>query len=415
VLAARVPDAKGAVDDLVVRGGGDPVLNSEDWWRLAADLHRSGLRRVRGDVLVDDSAFDHEFWRPSWGHISARAYHAPIGALTANYGAFFVRVSPAARSGGSVRVEIDPPVGYLKVVNRAVTGSSRSTPSLVVERGKDEGGREVVAVRGVVRAGDEPDLFPRSVKDPALYAGAVLAMQLEANGIAVDGRVRRVAESAEGAELLRFRGRPLSRIVQLFMKYSNNAIAESLVKAMGRGQEGSRPGSWSEGLAEMRRRLERLGLPLDDLVFVDGSGLSPRDRVSPRLLVAALRVGRRSFGFGPEFVAAFPIAARDGTLEKRASGSLGHVRAKTGLLSDQRVTSLSGFAALPTGETALFSILVNGYHGDSQTAMKALDEWLAQLVRSSGSGGDVASKSPASGRAEEMNQDRRAPSRSRAP
>ena len=66
ILTDRAPNASGTVGRLAVLGGGDPVLNSEDWWRLAADLRRRGLRRVEGDLLVDDSLFDREYWHPQW-------------------------------------------------------------------------------------------------------------------------------------------------------------------------------------------------------------------------------------------------------------------------------------------------------------------------------------------------------------
>ena len=61
IRAAGPVDANGRVGDIAVEGGGDPVLNSEDWWRLAADLRRAGLARIEGDLIVDDSAFDREY------------------------------------------------------------------------------------------------------------------------------------------------------------------------------------------------------------------------------------------------------------------------------------------------------------------------------------------------------------------
>jgi len=382
VRAERAPDAQGAIDQLVVEGSGDPVLNSEDWWRLAADLRRKGLRHVRGDLRVDDSAFDAEFGHPDWGKLSSRAYHAPVGALTANYGAYFVSVTPGARADDPVRVEVDPPIAYLEVSNRATTGGAHARQSLSVARGTPSAKGERVLVSGVVRAGDDADVFPRSVSDPGLYAGAVFKMQLEANGIRVDGEVVRGACSACGHELLRFKGRPLSQVVQLFMKYSNNAIAESLLKAIGARSSGGQ-GSWQSGLAAIRQRLVDLGLPAEGIHMVDGSGLSPRNRLSPRVLVEALMLASGSFDMGPELMAALPIAARDGTLEKRAGGSADRARAKTGLLSDQRVTALSGFARMANDDQIAFSILVNGYRGGSRDAMRAVDGWLEALVHGS--------------------------------
>lgn len=376
ILADAEPGPGGAVERLYVRGGGDPALTSEELWRLAADLRRLGLSRVRDGIVLDASHFDDERWHPSWGSVSARAYHAPVSALSANYGAFAVRTVAGAAPGDPLQVALDPPVPFLRLANRARTGPARGRPSLSVER-RAAGAFEQVIVSGEMRAGSEPKVHHRSVLDPVAYAGAVLRMQLEANGIAVQGATRRGLVPAGTVSLLPFEGKPLAEIVRLFLKYSNNVIAESLVKAMG-ARADSAPGSWRAGIAAMRRELEGLGLAVDRLSFVDGSGLSYANRVPPRGLVEALLVGGRSFRFGPEFVAALPIAAADGTLEDRADGAAHGVRAKTGLLT--RVTGLSGYARLSEGHVAVFSILANGYRGGAEAALDGVDAFVAELV-----------------------------------
>jgi D-alanyl-D-alanine carboxypeptidase/D-alanyl-D-alanine-endopeptidase (penicillin-binding protein 4) len=77
-------------------------------------------------------------------------------------------------------------------------------------------------------------------------------------------------------------------------------------------------------------------------------------------------------------VAALPIGASDGTLEKRAKMAGAGVRAKTGLLT--RVTGLSGYARLGDGRVAAFSILANGYRGSAEAAMSGIDRFAAALV-----------------------------------
>lgn len=379
IMADRAPDSGGAIGQLEIIGGGDPVMNSEDWWRLAADLHRAGLRRIEGDILVDDSLFDAKYWHPGWSGISARAYHAPVSALTANYGAFFIAVEPGSAAGDPVAVSIDPSIPYLRVVNRAKTGGPRSPSSLTVDPSRTAENVEVVDVAGQLQAGDARDVFPRSVNDAALYAGSVFAMQLEAVGIEIGGSVKRASKRLP-VEIAKHEGRPLAEIVRLFMKYSNNSIAESLVKSLAVAS-GSVPGSWPAGMAALEGELGRLGLLTPGAVLVDGSGLSPQDRVSARMLVDALRIGSDSFRFGPEFLSALPIAHRDGTLERRATASAERIRAKTGLLSDQRVTTLSGLAELADGELAVFSILLNAHPGGSSAAMDAVDRLAAELTR----------------------------------
>ncbi len=376
VFAPARPDAEGAVAELAIRGGGDPALTSEEVWRLAADLRRLGLRRVRGGLRLDASAFDTQRWNPSWGPVSARAYHAPVGALGVNYGAYAVTATPGASPGDPVHVEVDPPIAYFPLVSRARTGPRRAAPALEIDRAHGEG-VETVIVSGTLPAGSEPRTAYRSVLDPLGYAAALFRMQLEANGIVVEGGVRRGMIPPDARRLLAFEGRPLAEIVRLFMKHSNNAIAEGLLKALA-ARGGAHPATWEQGLAVVRRELSGLGVPVDGATLVDGSGLSTENRVPPRVFVAALRIADGSFRFGPEFVAALPNGAVDGTLEKRAEGAGDAVRAKTGLLT--RVTGLSGYARLADGRVAVFSILANGYRGSAAAAMNGIDRFVAELV-----------------------------------
>jgi len=393
IWANARPNADGLVDSLLVEGGGDPATNSEDWWRLASDLRHEGLRGVRGDLRVDDSHFDGPGWHPSWGRISARAYHAPVGALTANYGGFRVAVGPAKSVGLPAEVAVDPPVEYLRVRNRATTAKRGTRPRLSVDRapGREREGPadEVVVVDGIARVGDEIDTIYRSITDPGLYAGALFAYQLEANGIFVDGDVRRAPlANEEGWVLLHEHdsGRRLAEIVSLCMKYSNNSIAEALLKNLGAwdgvdaASEPARQGDWPGGVRALRAELSRLGIELGDANLVDGSGLSTQNRLSPRILVSALEVGRRNFGIGPEFMASMPIAERDGTLEKRLKGRAGRIRAKTGLLADAKVTSLSGYAERADGETLVFSIVVNGFARGGGAAIESVDRLAGALL-----------------------------------
>lgn len=393
IWAPEAIDGEGDVAALLIEGGGDPTLGSEDWWRLAADLRTAGLRGVRGDLRIEDDLFDGPSWHPSWGDVSARAYHAPIGALNANLGAFVVSVWPRADAGSAARVAVDPPVDYLRLRNLARTASRRAQPDLAVDRlagATDEGiAEEIVRVEGSVRKGDPGDLIARSVLDPGLYAGSLLLHQLRANGIAVEGIVRRAPRGEESfTPVLERPGRSLAEIVRVCLKQSSNAVAETLVKNLGAwdgpspGARPSQKGDWTGGIRAMRGELARLGVDLDRAHLVDGSGLSLQNRLSPRMLVHALRIARDSFRFGPEFVAALPIAHRDGTLERRLEQAEGRIRAKTGLLSDAGVTALSGYVDRPDGETLIFSILVNGKGGGGEAGMEAVDRIAEALLES---------------------------------
>jgi D-alanyl-D-alanine carboxypeptidase/D-alanyl-D-alanine-endopeptidase (penicillin-binding protein 4) len=304
-----------------------------------------------------------------------------VSPLAANFGAFRVRVAPGGAPGAPVSAWIDPPVPYLVLVNGARTGKPRAKSTFSIER-ELAAGEERIRLDGVLPAGTPPDDFWRSVSDPLHYAAAVARLQLAANGIRVEGGVRRGAAAPGASLLLAFEGLPLHDIASLFLKYSNNFIAECLLKWLALGPApapGAAPASWAAGVEALRARLGALGVPLGEATIVDGSGLSRTNRISARVLVEALRRGEAAFDAGPELLAGLPLAGLDGTLERRAAGARGQVRAKTGSL--EGVTSLAGFARTEQGRDLVFAVIVNApKHGDA-AASAALDALAAALVR----------------------------------
>ncbi len=364
--------ASGAVAALCVIGSGDPLLTSEQWWRLAADLRARGLKRVTGDLILDASAFDGVRHHPSWGAVTSRAYFGPVSALGANYGAFEVWVSSESGTGEAPAVRVDPPLSYFRVANRAqvVAGSSR----LRVERALAAPG-ETVSVSGQLSRRAQARRFARSVADPVGYAGAVFLEQLRGHGIRVDGQAREGAADCE-APLYEFEGPSVATAVRRFLKWSNNAIGETLLKAMGADAHGV-PGTWEKGVRAARAELVGRGIDLGKTVWVDGSGLSRENRVSPRTLVGALRAARTSFTWGSEFISGLPIGGSDGTLKDRAKSVGEALRAKTGLLNG--VSGLSGYVETRDGDLLVFSAMVNRAGPDATAVMRALDRFALAL------------------------------------
>lgn len=370
----RGPDASGRAGTLFVEAGGDPALTSEELFRLAADLRLRGLRRVEGGIVVDASIFDRVYWLPDWQPVGARAYHAPVAGFTVNYGAFAVRVEPGASPGQPARVAVDPPIPFFRVVGRVLTGARGTAPAVSVDRIATPG-RQELRVGGRIPAGGEAEVIYRSVADPVAYAAALLRFELEAVGVRVDGPVREGAVPPGARLLLAFDGPPLRTVVERLLKYSNNQIAEALLKHLGRGEG---PGTTEAGLRVLRELLPGIGVPLKGAVLADGSGLSRRNRVSPRTLVSALRVARESFAFGPELRAALPIGGTDGTLERRALRAGPRLRAKTGLLDG--VTALAGYARPPGAGERVFALLVNGSEGVEAAGRDVADAFAAELA-----------------------------------
>jgi D-alanyl-D-alanine carboxypeptidase/D-alanyl-D-alanine-endopeptidase (penicillin-binding protein 4) len=374
--AAAKPDEAGRIGDLFVVGGGDPSLTSEQWWRLAAELRAIGVTAVDGDLVLDDRAFDAEYWHPGWGPISGRAYHAPVSALTANYSAFRTIVAPGDAVGAQLRVSLDPPVERFDLEVRGSTGAPRKRSTLQVGRRATPEG-EVVTVGGRLPIGAGRHDVYRSVTDPTAYAGGVFRMQLESVGIPVAGTVRRAQGPPPVRLILAHEGKPLQDVTVLFLKNSNNFIGENLVKSLGRrASGGTQPGSWTNGAEALASALRASGIDLGSAVLEDGSGLSRGNRVTARLLVDVLRTADRSFGVGPELLAGLPVSGRDGTLRNRARRVKGRVRAKTGTLNG--VSALAGFARTEAGRDLAFAILVNDSRGGARSGIDLVITALVQ-------------------------------------
>ena len=43
--------------DLILQGGGDPYITLERWWSFVQALRAKGLRSIRGDIVIDNTAF----------------------------------------------------------------------------------------------------------------------------------------------------------------------------------------------------------------------------------------------------------------------------------------------------------------------------------------------------------------------
>lgn len=387
---------KPAVETLYVRGKGDPTMTSERLWVLAGDLAHLGLRRV-GALVVDEGYFDGERRGPGFDQEDGdHAYLAPAGALALNHDAIEIHVAPGDRPGARARVEVEPASDYFTLDDRAVTVRSRAVRRIVADTVPD-GAREKVVVQGRIPAGAREVVFWRKIDAPATYFGQTLRRYLALHGVRV-GQVRTGTVPPDARLVQVAESDALAEVVRQLMKTSNNFMAEQLLKTLGAEVKGV-PGSWPKGVAAVEDFLAEAGIPRGAYVMRNGSGLNDTNRFSARQTVTLLRAMWSRFPLMPEFVAALPVAGRDGTIRWRMEGTdaVGHLRAKTGTL--EGVTSLSGYVETADAEKLAFAIFVNDYAGRSTPVVRAVDAIGGALAAIGGSEADVsaavASASPA--------------------
>lgn len=373
-------DSQGVLHgDLILQGSGDPTLLLKDIEAMAEAVEKVGIRRIDGYLLYDESAFDGIRRGWDWAWDDEPYYYSPcLSAICVERNAVTVFVSPGEKVGDPPRVRFSPPTEYLLVRNEATTSPAGSTSTIYVTR---EHARNIAIVRGQIPIDARPDSARQalSVEEPPRYAMWLLREALEKRGITTRYRTSLPDRVPEGARLIHTHtSPPLSEILPLLNKPSDNLIAECLMRTL--GAVAHREGSAEAGERVMLEFLKQAGLDLSALNIVDGSGLSRRNQVSARNLVTLLGY-MASHPQAKVFIESLPIAGVDGTLRNRMvnTPAQGKIRAKTGSLG--RVSTLSGYLTTEGGEELVFAILMNNYNGSAAVARSVQDAILLRLVQ----------------------------------
>jgi len=368
-----------SVTKLVLRGQGDPSLTTRDLWEMVQDLKDKGIRRIEGDIWVDQHFFDESFVPPAFDQQPNEwaAFRAPVSALAVNENTLTMTVRPTV-ADAPASVSFDPP-GFVDVDGVVKTAAEGHPESVRLELSPN-GSRMTARVGGFISEKDRAVSFTRRVDDPTLLAGYATKALLLASGIAVGGEVKQGGAEVK-ALLVMHRSRPLSTLLYELGKASDNFYAEMVLKTLGAERQ-ARPGKSSDGADVVVRYLRDLEAFDEGTVIKNGSGLYDANRVTALSTVKLLRAAYRDPTISTEYVAQLSIGGVDGTLHKRFRELRDKrvLRAKTGTL--EATVALSGYVLAPPGKTALaFSILVNDVAGKVTGARTAVDKCVDAIVR----------------------------------
>jgi D-alanyl-D-alanine carboxypeptidase/D-alanyl-D-alanine-endopeptidase (penicillin-binding protein 4) len=366
--------------NLYLRGVGDPSLTPRFWHDvqptdvLAKQIAAAGIKRVRGDIVGDASAFDDQLVPAGWkSTYLGAAYAARVSALSLAENLVWVVVKP---NGRSASVTLEPATTTLAVEStvRLVGGSGGRISAVRRSDG-------TIAVRGTIGSRSGPLKYSLVVDNPPLFAAGALRASLRAAGVAVDGATRLGTTPAGATEVAAVGSPPLGQIIGEMDRESINMFAELLYKAT--GQAATRQvGSAASALATLRDFMsQKVGAQPSTVDATDGSGLSQLDRVTPRSMVQLLGYAHEA-EWGPAFHASLPVEGESGTLRHRARGTpaRGNLHAKTG--TTNTVAALGGYVTARNGEVLAFSLIYNGTdRGNAMAAMDRIGATMAEFVR----------------------------------
>lgn len=383
ILRDGVVEADGTLrGSLFLRGGGDPSLSPRympggpdaPMRVLARMVADAGIKRVSGDVVGDDSAFDGKRIPDGWlSRYLHDSYASRVSPLSLNENLLNVVIAPGT-SGGAGVVSLQPATLAYKVVNNTRTVAGSRTARLVVSRTSDG----TIVTKGTIGSKAGPRTYQVVVDDPAIFTAGAFRRALEHEGITVDGDLRLGVAPVAASRVGFFRSPPLWTLANDMNRESVNHIAELLFRDAARPGAPDGVGSAERANGLLRDFLsQKVGVRPEAVSAADGSGLSSLNRITPRALVQLLGYAHRA-PWGTEFHQSLPVAGRTDMLRRRmtATPAQGNLHAKTGTTSE--VIALGGYVHAQNGELLAFSFLYNGT--DRWNARQTIDAMGATLA-----------------------------------
>jgi D-alanyl-D-alanine carboxypeptidase/D-alanyl-D-alanine-endopeptidase (penicillin-binding protein 4) len=371
-LMSNAPLKNGVLEgDLWLRGSGDPQLVIEGLWLLVQRLRGVGVREIRGNLMLDRSAFEAAQHDPAaFDGEALRPYNAGPDALLLNYKAVSFHFI-ADHENKLARVYALPALAGLDTP-ATVRGTEGACNDWRARLGGDFTDPLRPTFRGAYPLSCGDKVWHVSMLDTGQYAEAIFRSLWASNGGVWRGRVREGYVPTDARLLAQHESRPLAELIRDINKYSNNVMARQLFLTLG-GDASRRFANKERAQRAVGDWLASKGIDRREFVLENGAGLSRVERLTPAALARLLQSAFAS-PLMPEFVSSLPILGVDGTMRRR-SGATGSAHIKTGLLADTR--AIAGYVLSASGKRYVVVAFINHPNASAgQPALDALLNWV---------------------------------------
>ncbi len=349
--------------DLIARFTGDPTLKRQNIRNMVTELKKSGVQQIKGNILIDTSAFASHDKAPGWPwNDMTQCFSAPPSAAIIDRNCFSVSLYSAQQQNepAFVRIASYYPVTVFSQVRTLPRGSAEGR---YCELDVVVGDLNRYTLTGCLSQRSDPLPLAFAIQDGAGYAGAIIRDELKQANISYSGTTLRQTQVTEpGTVIASTQSPPLHDLLRIMLKKSDNMIADTVFRTIGRQFYGV-PGTWRAGSDAVRQLLrQKAGVDLGNTIVADGSGLSRHNLISPATMMQVLQYIAANDS-QLNFISMLPLAGHDGSLQYRAgldqAGVNGKVSAKTGSL--QGVYNLAGFLTTASGQRVAFVQYLSGY------------------------------------------------------
>lgn len=223
---------------------------------------------------------------------------------------------------------------------------------------------------------DGKNYLSTALPEAPFYLATLLKNSLNKSKLPITGSVinLKTQTTADHRNVLyTYESPTLLDIVHYTNQHSDNALAEAIMRMVGFQKYGDQ--SVTSGKKAVINHLTNIGFDLNGLNYIDGSGLSHSNTVTPIAQVKFL-ASRMHESYFKDYFESLPVAGQSGTLRRMFlyGDANGQIFAKTGTLN--KVKALAGYIKTKTGKTLTFSLLVNNYAGSVADVKKKMEELL---------------------------------------
>lgn len=334
-------------------GEGDPSLLLDDIYNMLSESHLELDPEPVHTIVVDDTAFSDVRFGPGYdANGPDPSYLAPSSACSANFNTVEVVVS-SSKDGANIQVT--PRSTAVTIDDRT---SRRGGPLRVLTRPSSNGKGTVVVVHGRPPKVGKTQTIRRRVLTPSYFTGGILANLIAELRDQPPPRVVRGSLLPDAPLRATHKSRRLVSVLRSALTFSNNFTIEQVLRTLA-WRATTNPGTWAEGISILERYWRAIGGDDDQLVIVNGAGLSSQGRIDAQGLVSIIERIQRPGTRAHLLVSSMARPGAEGTLRSRLTDLGPVVIAKTGTLS--RSSALAGMVLDQDGARPLgFAVLVEG-------------------------------------------------------
>ncbi len=303
---------------LITKGKGDPTLGSFRWdetkpeiffKKILDALKQSRIGSITGDIIVDDMAWGSQQLPAGWiWQDIGNYYGSGSNALVWRENQINISFKPGLKIGDSVKIagtDIEiPGVNYINELKTGVKGSGDNVYAFSGSYNNE------IYLRGAYGI-DLKKEIGIAMPDPGYALATELKSYLEKNGFTIIGQAKTTRKMLvnnqkplEIEQLLFENLSPsLKDIVYWLNKKSVNLFAEQLLKAISINETEI---STEKGIDLLQKHWQKQGIDPASINMIDGSGLSPGNRLST-LAMAQILQKTASKSWFSDYLNSFPI------------------------------------------------------------------------------------------------------------